>query len=68
MTTIQFEIFDTPGGGVIVNVRGDMDNRVSNAAFVARGMAIYANALFVGSQQVRVAGDDVDLLPLGGAA
>ncbi len=65
MTTIKFEVFDTPSGGVIVNIRGDLDNRVSNAAFVARGMAIYANALFVGAQQVLVAGDGVDTLPLG---
>lgn len=61
MPTILIEVTDTDHG-VKVDVRGDLDG-LSDAAFVARGMVVYAGALFVGGRPVLLAGD-ADPVPL----
>ena len=55
MPTIYIEVTDTPHG-VKVDVRGDLQG-LSDAAFVARGLTIYAAALFVGGRPVLLGGD-----------
>jgi hypothetical protein len=51
----MFEVSNTPHG-VKVDVRGDLDG-FGSAAFVARGMVVYAGALFVEAKPVLLAGD-----------
>ena len=55
MPKILIEVSNTPHG-VKVDVRGDLDG-FSSAAFVARGMVVYAGALFVEAKPVLLAGD-----------
>lgn len=55
MPTIHFQVSDTEHG-VKVDVQGDL-NGLSDAAFVARGMVVYAGALFVSAKPVLLAGD-----------
>lgn len=61
MPTIYIEVTDTEHG-VKVDVRGDLDG-LSDAAFVARGMTVYAGALFVSAKPVLLGGD-ADPVPL----
>jgi hypothetical protein len=67
MLAIYIEVTDTKHG-VKVDVRGDLDG-FSSAAFVARGMVVYAGALFVEAKPVLLAGDadPVRLRPVPGA-
>lgn len=51
----MIEVSNTPHG-VKVDVRGDLDG-LSDAAFVARGMTVYAGALFVSAKPVLLGGD-----------
>lgn len=55
MNKIQITIIESDAG-VRVDVSGNLDNRTSDASFVARGMVIYAAALFVGGRQVTLSG------------
>lgn len=55
MPSLNIEISDTEHG-VKVDVQGDLDG-LSDAAFVARGMVVYAGALFVSAKPVLLAGD-----------
>ena len=55
MPKIMIEVSNTPHG-VKVDVRGDLDG-LSDAAFVARGMTVYAGALFVSAKPVLLGGD-----------
>jgi hypothetical protein len=55
MPTIFIQVTDTEHG-VKVDVQGDLDG-LSDAAFVARGMTVYAGALFVSARPVLLAGD-----------
>ena len=55
MPNIMIEVSNTPHG-VKVDVQGDLDG-FSSAAYVARGMVIYAGALFVEAKPVLLAGD-----------
>ena len=55
MPKIMIKVSNTPHG-VKVDVRGDLDG-FSSAAFVARGMVVYAGALFVEAKPVLLAGD-----------
>ena len=55
MPKIMIEVSNSPHG-VKVDVQGDLDG-FSSAAFVARGMVVYAGALFVEAKPVLLAGD-----------
>jgi len=55
MTKIMIEVTDG-AHGVRVDVRGDLKGN-GDAAFVARGMVVYAGALFVSAKPVIISGD-----------
>lgn len=55
MPSLIIEISDTQHG-VKVDVQGDLHG-FSDAAFVARGVVVFAGALFVGGRPVLLAGD-----------